>query len=393
MKAYKFRIYPSNKQVNLLNNILNSCRYLYNSMLEYERYIYEKDIRFANKIELNNLLPDLKIINPSLKIIHSQILQNVNDRIIKSFNGFFDRINTGKTVGYPRFKSMNRYNSFTYPQSGFKFTSQNKINLSKIGEINIKLHRAIKGEVKTLTIEKTSTNKWFACFSCEVHNTPPIRSLNKYVGMDLGLESFAVLSDKSIIENPRLLKQSLGKLKLKSRQLSNKQRGSFNKNKSRLRLARLYEKVSNQRMDFLHKLSRRLVNEYDCIALEDLKPSSMKSKYLQFSINDVSWDKFRQLLTYKAEETGCKLDFVNPKDTSKKCSKCGNLQEMPLSKRQYDCPICGNSMSRDFNSSLNVLNKYNGKLSLPTDGTSESNACGVVPIGTTPKQEATSLNL
>ena len=392
MRAYKFRIYPSNKQVNILNNILNSCRYLYNFMLKYERYIYEKDIRFANKIELNNLIPDMKIINPSFKTIHSQILQNVSDRIIKSFDSFFDRTKNGKIAGYPRFKSMNRYSSFTYPQSGFKFTSNKKLNLSKIGDINIKLHRAIKGTIKTLTIEKTPTNKWFACFSCEVHNDPPLKVGNKIVGMDLGLESFAVLSDKSIIENPRYLKQSLDKLRLKSRQLSKKSKGSSNKNKSRLRLAKLYEKVFNQRMDFLHKLSCRLVNEYDCIVLEDLKPSSMKNKYLQFSINDVSWNKFRQLLTYKAEETGCKLDFVNPKDTSKKCSKCGNLQDMPLSKRQYNCPICGNSISRDFNSSLNILN-INGKLSLPTDGTSESNACGDGIAIPSLKQEATSLNI
>src|SRR3989344_8744614 len=116
IKTYKFRIYPSKQQVSILNNILNNCRYLYNSMLEYERYVYEKDIRFANKIELNNLIPDMKIINPSFKTIHSQILQNVSDRIIKSFDSFFDRTKNGKIAGYPRFKSMNRYNSFTYPQ-------------------------------------------------------------------------------------------------------------------------------------------------------------------------------------------------------------------------------------------------------------------------------------
>src|SRR3990167_7693531 len=140
-KTYKYRLYPSNKQINIFNNILNNCRYLYNSMLEYEKYIYEKDIRFANKIELNNLLPDIKIINPNLKSVHSQILQNVNDKVIKSFNGFFNRIN--------------------------------------------------KGNIKTLTIIRTSTNKWFACFSVHIDINPPKRESNKIIGLDLGLDKFA----------------------------------------------------------------------------------------------------------------------------------------------------------------------------------------------------------
>ena len=389
-KTFKYRLYPSKKQINILNQVLNSCRYLYNSMLEYERYIYEKDIKFANKIELNNLLTDLKIINPSLKSIHSQILQNVNDRVIKSFNGFFNRVKIGQKAGYPRFKNIHRYNSFTFPQSGFKFTSEKRIKLSKIGEIPIKIHRIIKGTIKTLTIEKTPTNKWFSCFSSHIDITPPERKSEKIVGLDLGLEKFAVLSDGSEIENPRWLKQSLDKLRLKSRQLSRKKKGSSNRFKSRLKLARLYEKVSNQRVDFLHKLTLRLVKEYDCIALEDLQVSSMNNKYLQFSINDVSWDKFRQLLTYKAENAGCKLDFVNPKDTSKKCSKCGRLQDMPLSKRMYVCS-CGNSMSRDLNSAFVILS--HSLFHRHTEGTSGINACGDAPIGASAKQEAISSNL
>ena len=383
-KTYKYRLYPSNKQINIFNNLLNNCRYLYNSMLEYERYVSEKDIRFANKIELNNILPDIKIINPNLKSVHSQILQNVNDKVIKSFNGFFNRIKEGNKAGYPRFKNIHRYNSFTFPQTGFKFMNNKKLKLSKIGEVNIKLHRMIKGNIKILTIIKTLTNKWYACFSVHIDLKPPIRQSNKIIGLDLGLEKFAVLSDNSIIENPRLLKKSLELLKSKSRQLSKKKKGSSNRLKSRFKLAKLHEKVSNQRLDFLHKTTSRLVNEYDCIALEDLKPSSMKNKYLQFSINDVSWDKFRQLLTYKAEYAGCKLDFINPKNTSKECSNCGNLQDMPLSKRTYNCS-CGLSISRDFNSSLNILN--HSLFHRHMAGTAIK-ACEEVSLETSVKQEA-----
>lgn len=387
-KTFKFRLYPSNKQIDILNEILNSCRYLYNSQLEYERYVYQKDRSFANRIELNNLLPDIKIINPFLKKIHSQILQNVNDRVIKSFNGFFNRVQKGQKAGYPRFRNIQRYNSFTYSQSGFKIIS-NKLKLSKIGEVSIKLHRNIKGKVKTLTIMKTPTNKWFACFSVQQDISPLKRSSNKAVGIDLGLENFAVLSDGKTIDNPRHLGKSLERLQLLSRSLSKKKKGSKNRFKARFRLAKLYEKVYNQRLDFLHKLTRQLVNEYDCIALEDLQISSMNNKYLQFSINDVAWQRFRQLLTYKGEETGCKLDFVEPRDTSKRCSKCGKLQDMPLSKRKYECS-CGNSMPRDLNSSLNIL-QTSSFFHSNTVGQTGINACGVASLEATAKQEAQSL--
>ena len=394
-KSYKFRLYPSKKQVEQFDNILNSCRYLYNIQLEYERYVYEKDRSFANRIDLNNLLPDLKIINPSLKIIHSQVLQNVNDRVIKSFNGFFSRVKKGMKAGYPRFKNFSRYNSFTFPQSGFTFTSQKKIKVSKIGEVSIRLHRNIKGKIKTLTIMKTFTGKWFACFCVVQDATHPKRELKNVVGMDLGLTSFAKFSDKSVVKNPRHLEKSLDKLRRKSRRLSMKKKGSFNRFKSRFKLALLYEKVSNQRTDFLHKLSRQLVNKYDGIALENLTVLTMKSKWLQRSIRDVSWDKFRQLLTYKAENTGCKLDFVNPKNTSKTCSKCGSVKsELKLSERTFICPSCGFSCCRDLNASFNILNtslfSMTEKL---TEGTSEINACEDERLLSSAKQEATTSNL
>lgn len=388
-RAYKYRLYPSKKQVEILNRVLGSCRYLYNAQLEYEKYVYEAQQRFAHKFELNNLLPDMKIIDSSLKHIHSQVLQNVNDRVIRSFHGFFSRIRKGMNPGYPRFKGKHRYSSFTYPRKGFSLTANNRLRLSKIGEIPIKLHREIIGKIKTLTITKTPTNKWFACFSVQQDVSPVKHSSNKIVGIDLGLDNFATLSDGSVINNPRWLKESLGKLQFLSRRLSKKKKGSSNRRKARFKLARLYEKVSNQRLDFLHKTSRKLVSEYSGIALEDLNPSEMDDKYLQFSINDVSWGSFRQLLAYKAEEAGCRLDFVDPKNTSKRCSGCGNVMDMPLSKRQYDCSVCGNSMPRDLNAAFNIL-----KTSCfpSTVGQTGSNACGDASLEAPMNQEATNFS-
>ena len=351
-KTYKFRLYPSKKQLGFLNNTLQICKMLYNHQLAYEKYIFTKEKRFVNKIELNNLLPDLKIINPNLKNTHSQVLQNVNDRVNIAFTKFFSRIKRGKKAGYPRFKST--CNSFTYPQFGFKLG--NKLNLTKIGEINIKFHRKIKGKIKTLTIIKTTTNKWFACFSVEQEIIPRKRA-NESVGIDLGLEKFATLSDGKIIENPKHLRKSLDLLRIRSRQLSKKKKNSKNRNKSRLKLAKIHEKIYNQRMDFLHKTTRNLVNTYGCIALEDLKPSKMKNKYLQLSINDASWNRFKQLLLYKAIEAGVRLEFVNPRNTSQRCSNCNELVKKSLSIRTHKCPKCELSIDRDLNASINILNK------------------------------------
>jgi len=213
-KTYKYRLYPSKKQIGLLDNTLNICKNLYNTQLGYEKYVYTKEKKFANSFELNNLLPDLKIIKPKFKLVYSQVLQNINDRVTKSFKNFFNKVKKGEKVGYPRFKST--YNSFTYPQGGFKIT--NKLKLSKIGEINIKLHRKIKGKVKTLTIIKTATNKWFACFSVE-QEIKKVRRGNKSIGIDLGIEKFATLSNNQIIENPKYLRESLNLLKIRSKQL------------------------------------------------------------------------------------------------------------------------------------------------------------------------------
>ncbi|MAG78666.1 hypothetical protein CL616_04860, partial [archaeon] len=164
-------------------------------------------------------------------------------------------------------------------------------------------------------------------------------------------------SNNQIIENPKHLKNSLKLLKIRSKQLSKKKRNSKNKSKAKLKLAKLHEKISNQRNDFLHKTTRKLVNNYDCIALENLKPSTMKNKYLQFSINDASWNKFRQLISYKAIEAGVRLEFVNPRNTSQRCSGCNNLVKKSLSQRIHSCPKCNLSIDRDLNASINILNK------------------------------------
>jgi putative transposase len=249
-----------------------------------------------------------------------------------------------------------RYKSITYPQSGFKVEGR-KLLLSKIGAINIKLHRPIKGDVKTVTLKRMPSGKWFATFSCKIASEPKEKP-NSAVGIDVGLRHFAVLSDGQIVESPRCLRKVEEKLARLQRCLSRKKRRSRNRKEARIKVARLHEKITNQRNDFLHKVSRKLADSYSTIVVEDLQISNIIQNHkLAKSIADSSWGRFVQMLSYKAEEAGGKVIKVDPKGTTQECSRCGLKVPKTLSERIHFCPRCGLKMDRDLNASRNILLK------------------------------------
>jgi len=222
--------------------------------------------------------------------------------------------------------------------------------LSKIGEISIVKHREIKGKIKTLTVKRTLTNKWFAYFT--VDKEVEHKTIQRSIGIDLGLNNFYADSEGNLVYNPKYLRKSEERLKLLQRKLSKKVKGSKNRLKARLKVSKLHEKIFNQRNDFLHKESRKLVNNYQNIAVEKLNIKGMtQNHYLAKSINDASWNKFLQLLSYKAEEAGGKLIEINPKGTSQYCV-CGNKVEKSLAVRTHKCNICGININRDTMSAI-----------------------------------------
>jgi len=296
----------------------------------------------------------MKRENPTLSRVHSPVLQNISKRIMDAYHGFFVRKRKGLKAGSPRFKKYGRYKSITYPQSGFKIEGK-KLILSKICSINIKLHRPIKGRVKTLTIKHMPSGKWFAIFSCTIKEKTQARPL-KDVGVDVGLNSFAVLSDGNRIENPRFYRSREKQLKRAQKRLSRTKKGSQNRGKNRLKVARLHEKVENCRKDFLHKASRFIADRYQTVYVEDLKIRNMVQNHcLAKSISDAGWGTFIQMIAYKEAESGGRLVKVNPKNTTQLCSQCGNLVEKNLSVRIHNCPVCGLLMDRDLNASRNIL--------------------------------------
>lgn len=383
---YKFRLYPSRKQQQRLLNQFKICKEVHNMLLA-----ENKTLLTTRKFDLNSLIMDIKTTCPKYYYqVNAQVLQNVSNRLSKAFDSFFRRVKENSSkVGYPRFKS--KIKSITYPQSkgAFKFISDNKIRVSKLGNIPIVLHRVPKGKIKTLTIKVNKANQWFAIFGCEVDVKAIKHSSKAKVGIDAGLESFAFLTNNKTIPNPRFLVKAEKRLKLLQRRLSRKKIGSANRRKARLKLAKQHIKVTNQRTDFHHKESSKIAKAYSFVAVEDLNINGMlKNHYLAKNISDAGWGSFIQMLFYKVVANGGQLVKVNPRNTSKTCSKCGTITEMPLSKREFICPKCGFACHRDLNSAYNIL-KIGQDLpeSTPVDieplQQSSSVASSVVETGTT----------
>lgn len=272
-----------------------------------------------------------------------------------AFQAFFRRVKTGDDPGYPRFKGYGRYDSFTYPQSGFKIDEQGKLCASGIGHIKIVLHRPIRGKIKTLTIRRSATGKWYACFSveCDPERLP---DNSEAVGMDVGLKTFATLSDSIEIANPRFFRKEEKALAKVQRKHSKLAKGTPERRKHRKVVARVHERIAFRRDDFTHQESRKIVNHYGVIAAEDLRVNRMVHNHcLAKSIQDASWSEFFSKLFSKAEEAGRKYVAVNPAYTSQTCSRCGHRQPMPLENRIYHCPCCLLEIDRDLNAALNIL--------------------------------------
>ena len=360
MLTFRYRIYPSKRQQTKLNEHMKLSKQAYNFLLEKAKENYKQNKKSLSKYDMNNLLLNLKKESPEYQKLHSQVFQNISDRLSEAFSNFFRRLKErkqGKKVktGFPRFKQYTI--SITYPQSGFCITKLNKPYLSKIGIISLKLDRNLKGNPRILTIKKSPSGKWHISIACDISKEGFVSNNKPIAGLDAGLQNFATLSDGTKIENPRFLNIYLPKLRQMQKLFSRKMKRSKNRLKTKLKVALLHEKIDNCRKDFLHKLSHRLTNSYSLIAIEKLRITSMlKNSYLSRSITDASWASFMTMLCYNAESAGCRVIAINPKDTSKKCSNCGYLQNMLLHKREYNCPFCNLSLDRDANAAKNILN-------------------------------------
>ena len=354
MKSYKFKVKRNAKFEAACNLTLDLCRELYNAALQERRDAYK-----INGISINYhaqaiQLPQIKRIRKDLGGVYSQVLQDVLRRVEKAFAGFFHRVKEGKTPGYPRFKPASRYDSFIYPQKGFKLAGD-KLQLSKIGSCRIHLSRPIEGWIKTCTI-KREADGWYVIFAVEENQCRFFPKTGKRVGIDVGIENFATLSTGKPIENPEYLREAERELKTAQRKVSRRRdKRSKRRRKAVKLLAKKHQKIARQRADFHHKTALEIVRKYDRITVEDLNIKGMvKNHRLAKSISDAGWSQFTEILTSKAESAGRKVSKVNPSYTSQDCSKCGARVRKTLATREHRCLSCGLVLHRDHNAAINI---------------------------------------
>ncbi len=419
IKAYKYRLSANKLTTDKLHWVLDRCRELYNAGLQERRDAYEIGVKRhpnyyddeARKqltrehalgyYEQKRELVDIKERRPEYQDIASHVLQDVILRLKRAYDDFFRRVHSGEQPGYPRFQGRNRYNSFCYPDgAGWNLEVKERpadkkgvvkvnLRLTKIGTVKLHLHRDIEGTIKTLTIKREGEH-WYAVFICEIDKPEPSPLSYEDVGIDLGVIHFAALSNGEFIDHPRYFRKAEKKLAKAQQALSRKKRGSHRRKKAASRVAKCHRKIANQRKDFQHKTSHKLVNRYQVIVFEDLQtanltrrpkpkqgeatgqymPNGASAKAgLNKSILDAGWATFTEMTRFKAGWAGRTVVFVDPYKTSQLCSGCGAEVKKDLSERWHSC-ACGIELDRDTNSAKLILNLGHQHLSAGTRPTS-----------------------
>jgi len=404
--TYKFRAYPTALQEYKLENWLFALCWLYNSALEERKKVWKEEQRTVKYSEQQNNLPKLKKKEPIIKLIHSQVLQDALRRVDKAFQKFLQDLKRKKKrekvkVGYPKKKPIAKYKSLTFPQVWMKQKGElvpiiklerknNRfayLHLPKTGKLKIRLHRDIEWEkAKTVTVKREPSGEWYVCVSVEVDFDQIIKEVEekraRAVGIDLGVKHLAVTSEKEFIEHPKFLQKLEKRLKREQKKLSRKEKGSSNFEKQRKRVAKIHERIKNARRDFLHKLSKYLVDNYSLVTFENLDiPALVENNRLAKLILDAGWGTLITFATYKAVMAGARVVRVNPAYTTQICSVCGQKVPKTLADRIHKCPICGVELDRDYNSSIVIRKRgieKEGLTHLTGDrvGATRTYACG-----------------
>ena len=357
-KTFRYQLYPTKAQRTAMQRSLDACRWVYNKTLEIRREAWKEQQESLSLYDTNKILTQWKREHSWLSNTFSQCLQEAQQRVDLAFQHFFRRVRNNEKPGYPRFKG-DWYKSFAYKQAwnGFNFADDGLLYLSKIGNVKIKLHRPIEGKVKTLTIRRNRLGNWYACFSCEV-DPRPLPPSPKTVGVDVGLTHFATFSTGEHISNPRFFRKNEKASAKAQRRLSRCKKDTSEYRKYKRVIQHIHQRIADCRKDFAHKLSRRLVNEFQVIAFENLKIQQMQNgnwRSMNKSISDAAWRQFMNFTAYKAESADRTCVKVDPRNTTQMCSGCGQIVPKGLAVRVHDCPHCGLVLDRDHNAALNTL--------------------------------------
>ena len=357
LKAYKYRIYPNQKQKEMMAKIFGQVRFVYNLGLETKISAYVGNKKHLKCFDLNKQITELKNTDaPWLKESPSQALQMSMSNLDNAYTNFF------RGFGFPKFKNKYSKQSFQLPQGVYLSENKKQIFIPKLKLVDIDLHKEFKGEIKTVTVSKSITNKYYVSVLIDTGELKPEKKPTMFktsVGIDLGIKDFVITSDGMKFKNHDFFKSAINELRIEQRSLARKKKDSNHYKKQKMVISLLHEHIKNQRQDYLHKISKYLVDNYDTICMEDLNVSGMiKNHKLARAISDMGWSEFKSMVEYKCDWYGKNLSIIGRFDpSSKTCSKCGSInKDLTLKDREWTCKKCGSIHDRDNNAAINIRN-------------------------------------
>ncbi len=355
VRVYRYRLYPTRGQDAALRETLYRLRELYNAALQERRDAYRQRRATLTCYDQQKSLREVREVRPEYAGIHVHVLQDALTRLDRAYRAFFRRIRAGETPGFPRFKGRDRYQSFTFKEAGNGAKLVNgRLRIHGIGHVKLKMHRPYAGTLKQISVSLDSDGHWYAALVCVDAPAEPLFPTGVGIGIDVGITTFAALSNGQLVANPRPLLSAQTAVAAAQRVVSRRKRGSRRRSKAVRLLAKQHARVRNTRKDFHHKTALDIVRRFDHIAIEDLNVKGLARSMLAGFVHDAGWAQFATILSNKAESAGRTMVRVDPRGTSQQCSECGAEVRKTLSVRVHECPHCGYSADRDTNAACNI---------------------------------------
>ncbi len=358
LRVFRYRLYPTRAQEATMRGTLEMLRELYNASLQERIAAYRAGVKiscYSQQAELRAV----RAVRPEFAAVHVHLLQDAITRLDRAYRAFFRRVKACEKAGFPRFKGPGRYRTFTFKDAGKRNgvalgVGGKRVKLTGIGSIKVKLHRPTEGRIKTAAITLAGDGHWYIAFACDDVPAKPLAKTGQSVGIDVGITTFAALSNGEMLANPRFSETAQREIAISQRRVSRRKRGSHRRRKAVGLLAKRYDKIRRTRLDFQHKVALDLVQRFDSIAVEKLNIAGLARSHLSKQILDASWSQFTTILKAKAESAGREFFEVDPRGTSQRCSSCDAVVRKDLSVRVHDCPHCGLIEDRDVNAANNI---------------------------------------